>query len=65
MKMHEVIEIAKQRNIPYKVGLSKERLIRTIQTNEGNQPCFHSKSACDEKGCLWMADCISTSKMVC
>ena len=65
MKMNEVIEIAKRWDIPYKVGLSKEKLIRSIQVKEGYQPCFHSKSGCDEKGCLWITDCIPTSKAIC
>jgi hypothetical protein len=62
VKMHEVIEIAKRWDIPYKIGVSKENLIRAIQVKEGYQPCFRQQSACNEKGCLWMADCISTSK---
>ena len=65
MKMNEIIKIAKQRNITFKPGMSKEKLIRTIQANEGNQPCFRSTSVCDENGCLWMADCIDTRKVVC
>jgi hypothetical protein len=62
MKMHEVIEIAKRWGIPFKVGVSKEKLIQAIQVKEGYQPCFRQQSVCDEKGCLWIADCISTSR---
>ncbi len=58
MKMYEVIAIAKKWGVPYKVGVSKEKLIRAIQVKEGYQPCFHQKSVCDAKGCLWMADCL-------
>ncbi len=60
MNMREVIEIAKKQDVPFKVGLSKEKLIRDIQVKEGYRPCFRQKSVCDEKGCLWMADCTST-----
>ncbi len=62
MKMYEVNEIAKRWDIPVRVGVSKEKMIRAIQVKEGYQPCFRSKSVCDERGCLWMADCITTSK---
>ena len=64
MKMQEVIEIAKRWGIPYKVGISKEMMIRAIQTKEGNQPCFHTRSVCDEHKCLWMSDCIPGSENV-
>ncbi|HLA04784.1 MAG TPA: hypothetical protein VJZ16_02260 [Syntrophales bacterium] len=38
MKMQEIREIAKKWGIPFKVGLSKEKLIREIQIREGYQP---------------------------
>jgi hypothetical protein len=62
VKMYEVVKIARRWEIPYKVGVSKEKLIRAIQVKEGYQPCFRQQSACDGKGCLWMADCISPGK---
>ena len=58
--MYEVITIAKRWDVPYRIGLSKEELIKAIQAKEGYQPCFRQKSVCDEKGCLWRADCILT-----
>ncbi len=58
MKMKEIIVIAKKWGIPYKVGLSKQDLIREIQNKEGNTPCFRRESVCEEEACLWMADCI-------
>ncbi len=58
MKMREVIEIAGKWGIPYKIGVSKEKLIRAIQVREGYQPCFRRQATCDEKGCLWMEDCL-------
>ena len=58
MKMQEIIVIAKKWGIPYKVGLSKEYLIREIQKKEGYAPCFRRENVCEEKECLWMDDCI-------
>ena len=34
MKMNEVLEIAKRWDIPYKIALSKEKLIGAIQVKE-------------------------------
>ncbi len=58
MKMQEIREIAKKWGIAFKVGLSKQDLIRAIQVREGFTPCFRRETVCDEKGCLWMDDCI-------
>lgn len=58
MKMNEILTIAKNRGIPFKFGLSKEKLIHAIQINEGYDPCFRRKAGCDEENCLWMDDCI-------
>jgi hypothetical protein len=58
--MQEVKEIAKKWGIPFKIGMTKEYLIRAIQSREGNTPCFRTKSGCSETGCLWMGDCIPT-----
>ncbi|MHB8908809.1 MAG: SAP domain-containing protein [Syntrophales bacterium] len=62
MKMQEVVEIAKRWDIPYRIGVSKEKLIRAIQLKEGYQPCFRQKSVCDQNGCLWMTDCIASGR---
>jgi hypothetical protein len=62
MKMGEVKEIAKKRGIPFKVGFSKQHLIREIQIREGYTPCFQTRSACEQKNCLWISDCIPTKK---
>jgi hypothetical protein len=59
MKMQEVIVIAKKWNIPFKVGLSKEELIRSIQKKEGYTDCFRRDDSCEEQECLWKDDCFS------
>lgn len=36
-------------------------LIKDIQKAEGNFPCFKTASGfCDQKGCLWRSDCLSS-----
>ncbi|MCG6535537.1 MAG: hypothetical protein L7F78_12800 [Syntrophales bacterium LBB04] len=60
MKMQEIREIAMKWEIPYRVGLSKEFLIREIQKREGNTPCFRANAECPGTGCLWMEDCINS-----
>jgi len=59
MKMKEIIVIAKNLDIPFKIGMSKDKLIHAIQIKEGYQPCFRREIVCEEKNCLWMDDCIS------
>ena len=56
MKMQEIIAIAKKWGIPYKVGLSKEDLIRAIQQKEGYTACYRRDDFCEEKDCLCMDD---------
>ena len=58
MKVDEVKEIAKQFGI--KAGkMNKADLIKAIQNNEGNVPCFASGKAaeCGQAECLWREDC--------
>ena len=59
MKLDEIKEIARQRNI--KTGkLKKSDLVRIIQQAEGNEPCFDSGKAaqCGQEGCMWREDCV-------
>ncbi len=58
MKMVEVKEKAKGMGL--KVGKAKkDELIKTIQLNEGNIPCFGTADgSCDRTDCLWRTDCI-------
>ncbi len=46
-----------------KVGnMKKADLIRTIQIEEGNTPCFQGmNSSCDQKDCCWKSDCLPVS----
>jgi hypothetical protein len=58
MKMDEIKQIARQRNL--KVGrTTKSELKRAIQRAEGNMPCFADDMAatCGQHACLWRPDC--------
>ncbi len=59
MKVEEIREIARQRNI--KTGKAKKaELVRSIQQTEGNEPCFERGQAktCGQDACLWREDCV-------
>jgi len=58
MKIDRIKEIAKQHQI--KVGKSKKSdLVRAIQLDEGNQPCFDTNFSgqCGQDSCMWREDC--------
>jgi hypothetical protein len=58
MKMQEVKEIARKRGVQTS-KLNKGELIRAIQSEEGNIPCFcvGKASECGQARCLWREDC--------
>jgi hypothetical protein len=57
MKMQEVREIAKKLSIKTG-GMKKTHLIRAIQSEEGNTPCFKTEvNDCDQTDCSWRGDC--------
>ena len=60
MKVQEIKKKASEMGI--KPGkMKKAELIRTIQSTEGNYPCFQTASDnCDQAGCCWRADCLTT-----
>ena len=58
MKMHEVRNIAKQWGVNVNPKRTKRDMIRDIQAKEGYEPCFATKTACDQQGCLWYEDCL-------
>lgn len=58
MNMQEIKQMAKQLNIKYG-KMKKADLVRTIQTNEGNFPCFQTATDfCDQIICCWREDCV-------
>jgi len=59
MTVKEIRAIAKKMSInPGK--LKKAELIKTIQVQENNTPCFQTTgSSCDQMGCSWRTDCLA------
>lgn len=63
MNVTEIRAIAQKQGI--KAGkLSKIALVRSIQTNEGNNACYGTvpDQNCDQTGCLWRVDCFKDSR---
>jgi hypothetical protein len=57
MKMADIKAIAKERGI--KPGkMNKTALIQTIQTQEGNVPCYKTRTACYQEDCCWRHSCL-------
>ncbi len=63
MNIQAIRSIAKARGIK-SAKLSKADLIRTIQREEGNFPCFGTAvdGSCDQLNCAWRADCLPPEK---
>ncbi|MFP4415877.1 MAG: SAP domain-containing protein [Chitinispirillaceae bacterium] len=51
---------AKAKESGVKIGkLRKDELIRAIQKQEGNFPCFGSaENECNQMDCMWREDCL-------
>lgn len=62
MKIQEVKKMAIDKGI--KAGkMKKAELIRTIQTKEGNIPCYQTSAfdLCAQTGCCWRNECMNFS----
>jgi len=58
MTIYDIRIIAKNMGIDPK-KMNKTHLIRSIQTKEGNTPCFKTGNThCDQEDCLWKSDCL-------
>lgn len=54
---------ARQLGVKARIGMKREDLIRAIQSNEGNFPCFGTvKDFCDQMSCCWRENCLPVSK---
>jgi hypothetical protein len=58
MKMKELREIAKTWQVDARAVRSRQDIVRDIQQREGFEPCFRTRTVCDQRGCLWREDCI-------
>lgn len=46
-------------------GKDRSKLIREIQTAEGNFPCFQTaEDFCDQSDCCWREDCLTKTAEV-
>ena len=57
MILKDIREMARQQGVKNYSKLKKADLIRSIQTHEGNAPCFQAMTDCREDDCLWRSDC--------
>ena len=59
MTVKEIQAIAKKMGLKKTGKMKKADLVQTIQTAEGNTPCFHTGAAdsCGQESCLWRVDC--------
>lgn len=58
MNLSEIKQLAKDRGITPR-RMRKAELIRALQAQEGNSPCYNSNVSqqCGQPYCLWRADC--------
>lgn len=57
MTVQEIRALARSRGLKNFAKLKKTDLIKALQVQEGNAPCFQTIPACGELFCLWRADC--------
>ena len=66
MKMKEIMKKAIAVGVEKPDGMGKPELIHAIQLKEGNPLCYATAAVghCDQKDCLWHADCMEDSTIV-
>lgn len=57
MTIKQIRMMAKDVGVKNITRYPKEKLIKTIQETEGNNPCFKAINGCGEFGCAWRSDC--------
>ncbi|WP_028574428.1 hypothetical protein [Desulfonatronovibrio hydrogenovorans] len=63
MKMKEIRQLAKNREIKIPFVVTKIEAVRMIQRSEGNFDCFARacEGFCDQSGCIFYQDCMELS----
>jgi hypothetical protein len=57
MQMEKIREIARKMNLAPE-AMERDELIRAIQEEEGNIPCFRTgQPSCQQYDCWWRVDC--------
>lgn len=60
MKLSQIEKKARSLGIKDAWKYSKKELIRAIQRQEGNFPCFGTATDyCDQMSCFWREDCLT------
>ncbi|MGK5090662.1 SAP domain-containing protein [Deltaproteobacteria bacterium TL4] len=64
MTLKEIRAIALKRGIDPQSQIKKD-LIKTLQSSEGNQPCYATGTSdiCGQDLCLWRADCTKADRL--
>lgn len=64
MKMQQIRGIARSMGVRLTFGGTKQQLVQSIQSAEGNIPCFGTAvdEQCDQLDCLWREDCLGGHK---
>jgi len=57
MTLKEIRQQASELGVKNITRYRKDGLIRVIQEQEGNSPCFRGIEQCGETGCLWRDEC--------
>ena len=57
MNIKEIREKAKGLGIKNIAKMKKADLIKAIQVQEGNSPCYQEIVDCRQYDCCWMGDC--------
>jgi hypothetical protein len=60
MLLSQIQEQARNLGLRPAARMRKADLIRTVQTAEGNSPCFGAewRFSCEQQDCAWRQDCL-------
>ncbi|WP_291323349.1 hypothetical protein [Desulfonatronospira sp.] len=63
MKMKDIWQLAREREVKMPKNVTKVSAIRLIQHSEGNMECFARavEGQCDQHGCLFYEECLKHS----
>ena len=59
MTVKEIKAKAKEMGLQFGNKMKKADMIRSIQSAEGNTPCFQTgMTSCNQENCCWRSDCM-------
>ncbi|MCK4643467.1 Rho termination factor N-terminal domain-containing protein [bacterium] len=64
MNISEIKKIASKHGVKIVRGMKKGDIIRAIQLEEGNFPCYGQavEGECSQINCLWRKDCLKEKR---